>query len=278
MGMRDSQNFKSEADILERQSRPQRNSTWVPKTRDWRYATGVFQHDDFEDAPNTRSVWDIMDYDYQNSLGRIRPAVSRSQSDSGIGSDNGTAGRALIVRLRLAGKRKAQAQEMIAGPAKTPSTPGQLAHSQSFAVNPLPTPPMSSSITPATARTAETIHSPHVLDSIGSLYTFPLFQRSWVDETYTFNAKHVRSTLRAPNAKDVEDLGANYGWYYDAPQVDAIFPPGVPLSAKEICAFYPHHVRWKGVMIRLTNNDYRGADIMGMQVSDLTIKAMYFRV
>lgn len=63
-----------------------------------------------------------------------------------------------------------------------------------------------------------------------------------------------------------EILGPKYHWYEHAVPVNAIFPPGIPISAKEIMAYYPHHVRWKGVMLRLTSNDYRGADIMGMQV------------
>lgn len=54
-----------EEDILAHQSRPQHFSTWVPSIRDWRYATGVFQHDDFENDPKERSAWDTMDYDYQ---------------------------------------------------------------------------------------------------------------------------------------------------------------------------------------------------------------------
>ncbi|KAF2027090.1 hypothetical protein EK21DRAFT_72727 [Setomelanomma holmii] len=292
MGTHDSQTVKSEADILARQSRPQRNSTWIPKTRDWRYATGVIQHDDFEDAPKARSVWDTMDFDFQGqTIGSTQEGV---RSSSGLKSDTGTdevAGAAhtpkctasvgmsrspaaetqkkigykpmtmrkyawaqvatytrkekadadtgesqysikgLTVRLHFTGKNKAQLQEILWQPAQP----------------------------------AMTVHTPHVLDSIESLYTFPLYQRDWVDETYTTNLKDVRSTLRDPKAKDVKELGDNYGWYFGATPIDAIFPSGIPLSAKEICAFYPHHVRWKGVMLRFTNNDYRGADIMGMQ-------------
>ncbi|KAH7072134.1 hypothetical protein BKA63DRAFT_554971 [Paraphoma chrysanthemicola] len=328
MGTYDSPNLKSAADILARQSRPQRNSTWIPKTRDWRYATGVIQHDDFEDAPKARSVWDTMDYDYQTNAARIQLGTTRSRTGSGLGSDPGTTDTASvvqaldstemmstsespslelqktvaykpmtlrkyawaqvttykriesgnaggeepkyeikghIVRLHFTGKRRTRIQDIVARSPQPTPMPARLDRTHSLVANPTPTPRLSSPITPATSRTALTIHSPHMLDSIESLYTFPLFQRAWVDETYSFNAKSVCSTLRGPDAKDVENLGANYGWYHDAPHVDAIFPPGIPLSAKEICAFYPHHVRWKGVMIRLTNNDYRGADIMGMQ-------------
>jgi hypothetical protein len=68
---------------------------------------------------------------------------------------------------------------------------------------------------------------------------------------------------------EVNDLGPHYEWYTDAAPADAMLPPGMPISAKEISAFYPHHVRWKSVMIRLTNNDYRGPDILAMQVNHL---------
>jgi hypothetical protein len=99
-----------------------------------------------------------------------------------------------------------------------------------------------------------------------SPYTLPVFRRTWIDETYHFSVDAIRSTLRPAGVK-VDDLGTNYGWYADAVPVDAILPPGVPLSAKEIIAFYPHHICWKDIKIRLTNNGYKGVDIMGMQVS-----------
>jgi hypothetical protein len=325
MGKSDAHNLKSEADILARQSRPQHNSTWVPKTRDWRYATGVIQHDDFDDAPKSRSVWDTLDYDYQASGGNhnsvasfggsgnelegadTTEAVSTPKSTTSEWSteplmgaahiktaqkplicptsvwsqvkkfklskedvrDDGVEGyvaTALIIRLCLTGQKKAQAKAILEGTTQL-STPRKaiLYHD--------PTPTVRSPFTPATCRTAETLRTPHMLDSIEDIRKFPLFKRAWVDETYDFKVSAVRSKLRPANT-EVDDLGLTYGWYMNAVPIDAIFPPGVPLSAKEINAFYPHHVRWKGVMVRLTKNDYRGADIMGMQVSHLPISAV----
>jgi hypothetical protein len=84
MGIGDAQNLKSEEEILARQSRPQRSPTWVPKMRDWRYATGMIQHDDFEDAPKSRSAWDTLDYNYQAGV----ETVSQTRSRSGSGADN----------------------------------------------------------------------------------------------------------------------------------------------------------------------------------------------
>jgi hypothetical protein len=164
----------------------------------------------------------------------------------------------LVVRLRFTGKNKTDLQEIFEQPTQSPY-PSSLVYQNM-------TPLVSSPNTPATARTAQTIRTPHKLGSIKSLCTFPLFNRTWVDETYDFGINTVRAKLRPADVK-VEELSEHFTWYADAVPVDALFPPGVPISAKEISAFYPHHVRWKGVMVRLTNNGYRGADIMGMQVS-----------
>lgn len=329
MGNHDTKGVRTEADILARQSRPQRNSTWVPKTRDWRYATGVIQHDDFQDTPKTRSVWDTMDYDYQvvddktHQVGNLSRSGSGSISgrslDDATAEDSHTPGsersrattlslksasgndpkykpmllrkgvwasftaykRAegsteeteeaeyeatrLKVRLRFTGKNKAQVRKILAKPPTPQATPSSIDRTDPPTRLHTPTPTVCSPDTPATARTADTLRTPHILDSIESIYGFPLFERSWVDETHDFAMDAVRSTLRVAGA-EVGDLGANYRWYADGVPIDAIFPPGVPLSAKEINAFYPHHVRWKGVTMRLVNNGFKGADIVGMQV------------
>lgn len=125
----------------------------------------------------------------------------------------------------------------------------------------LPTPLLASKASTRTisndARGPTTIHlSPTDLLSKGE----------WIDETRDFNMKDVLATLRNSNEQPSE-LVRNYNWYPDAVPVGALLPPGVPLSAKEINAYYPHHVRWKDVMLRLTHNDYRGPDILGIQVS-----------
>lgn len=62
------------------------------------------------------------------------------------------------------------------------------------------------------------------------------------DETQDFNLVAIRATLRGPDKKPCE-LVKNYNWYLKAVPVDALLPSGMPLSAKEICAYYPHHVR-----------------------------------
>lgn len=326
MGTHDFQTLKSEGDILARSSRPQRNSTFVPKTRDWRYATGVIQQDDHDDSPKSKSVWDRLDRDYQVSLNKKASGGGSSKSNSGKGRELGgkesseaiheqeiseTAPKpltrlphlnsphkpmefqkrvwrqvkrftptngalagdeeayeatGLVVRMRYPRKHRTLVKEILEHPASSRPPADSATVAVSPASNRIPTPSTSSPNTPATARNAETVRTPHILDSIESLYNFPLFQRVWVDETHDFNATAIRATLR-PTDTVVDELGGHYGWYDSAVLIDAIFPPGVPLSAKEIHAFYPHHVRWRGVMVRLTNNDYRGGDILGMQVS-----------
>lgn len=115
--------------------------------------------------------------------------------------------------------------------------------------------------TPTPSRHEE---SPRMPGSTSS-QTLPLFDRPWVDESQDFNMRAILSTVRNPSCL-VKNLGANFTWYTDAVPVDALFPPGIPLSAKEILAYYPHHIRWRDVMLRLTRNDYRGGDIVGIQV------------
>jgi hypothetical protein len=189
-------------------------------------------------------------------------------TDEGGEASYGATG--LIVCLRFTGKNKVQLERVIERCATSAPSPGFLHYRSSPVIRQDPMTPDFSPNTPATARTAETVRLLHMLDSIESIYTFPLFKRTWVDETYDFNIKEIRSRLRLASV-EVDDLGANYAWYADAVPIDAIFPPGIPLSAKEINAFYPHHVRWKDVMLRLTHNNYRGADIMGMQVSHFRV-------
>jgi len=65
-------------DILFRSSRPQRNSSHIPRARDWRYATGVFRHEDIVDARNEATIWDHMDRDFNmRKAGRKRKSDER---------------------------------------------------------------------------------------------------------------------------------------------------------------------------------------------------------
>jgi hypothetical protein len=310
-----------EEDILARHARPQKYSTWIPKKRDWRYATGVFQHDDIEGTPRDRSAWDDMDYEYQLTYTRKSRECSIVDQSNGYGTaldksvsipstPEGTKGRHLLGHPKTtvsveAFKKKAKTAERSAwhsisrrhqiGTSKTEGEQSayetysltvrlrfsgkliiedalpHMATSGSIGFPQLPSTPAKSKtpyspISPATARTAKSLFTPYALDSIESAHKYPLFQRTWVDETKDFNMRAVRGILQKSGSIG-KDLRPNYTWYNDAVPVDALLPPGIPLSAKEINAYYPHHVRWRGVMVRMANNDYRGPDILGMQVS-----------
>ncbi|CAN9386079.1 unnamed protein product [Alternaria alternata] len=96
-----------EEDILARHARPQKYSTWIPKKRDWRYATGVFEHDDIEGTPRDRSAWDDMDYEYQFTDTRKSRECSIGDQSNGYstgldqsvsipGTPEGTKGRHLL--------------------------------------------------------------------------------------------------------------------------------------------------------------------------------------
>ncbi|KAL5457921.1 hypothetical protein PMIN06_003641 [Paraphaeosphaeria minitans] len=114
-----------------------------------------------------------------------------------------------------------------------------------------------------TVTTAPTTHASDT-DTERSVRTLVPFERPWIDETRKVNIKEILGTLRAPDV-GVPALSESFNWFPEAVPVDAIFPPGVPISAKEIMAFYPHHIRWKGVALRLANNAYLGDTIIAMQ-------------
>jgi hypothetical protein len=84
----------STADILHRASRPQRHSSFLPTRRDWRYASGVFTHDDHDDTPKQMTVWDELDYDAQTGVfgrGKERRRArefARTRSGTTVGADD----------------------------------------------------------------------------------------------------------------------------------------------------------------------------------------------
>ncbi len=298
-------------DILDRQSRPQRHSTWVPKKRDWRYETGVFTHNDSKGSRKDSTVWDDMDYDCQMNnrkkgsrkvssksgtkfsaqtmrqiivhsstlsndtsdatsepaieIRQVRAAkISRQKSrpsnltieDSALSRFKATGS---VVRLRFTGRNIEKLQRILeTNTHKELSSPASFYNQSQSSSQYLASHDTTDTSPAATANTFDTTNS----DASSS----PLFQCDWTDETRDFNMKVIRPSLQSAHGT-VKDLGSEYHWYTDAVGVNAIFPPGVPLSAKEIIAYYPHHIRWEGVMMRLTNSNYQGVDILGMQVT-----------
>jgi hypothetical protein len=63
--------------------------------------------------------------------------------------------------------------------------------------------------------------------------TFAPFVRKWKDETQYFSMKKVVASLR-PVGKVVDELSTPYNWFPEAVPIDALFPPGVLMTAKEI--------------------------------------------
>ena len=284
MGAFDGGTYRSPKDILDRQSRPQQHSTWVGARRDWRYRTGVFRHTDHEDSPRDRTIWDKLDYDVYEDPHRMQDLDLEVSGDAQIESeskgDSNTDTPERIARYNLEVSGDAQIESESEGDSNT-DTPERIARysptlayaglqassqSQREMINPmLPSQPSSSEdpVPPTEPMLFETpTESTNILQGpAGSL------RKMWHDSTCDFNMLTVRTTLRLPNETS-GGLVRNYSWYADATPVDALLPPGVPLSIKEILVYYPHHVRWQEVMLRLTHNDYRGQDILGAQVRD----------
>jgi hypothetical protein len=298
--------------LLHSASRPQRHSSCVPQHHDWGYESAIFKHNDKDDSPNQRNVWDDLEYDAQvglfgreqrqvagprvrqggrmslkktgssnggvlnkskngientgiptnewpnqelesDELEKVTPEANRKASqvvikcDTRAGKTNAARAHSrahtltvfrssneitldgkegwerigLIVRLRFKRKNFATLQHSLGKVSPTP-------HLFSTPRNRVTTP-----ISHNTSWTSATASTSHVLDPIGTVYTYPLFERQWKDETRSFSMKKVVETLR-PHNKIVEELPVLYNWFPEAVPVDAIFPPGVPLSAKEI--------------------------------------------
>lgn len=119
--------------------------------------------------------------------------------------------------------------------------------------------PVSPPTTPCTPLTSSSV------TSRGTVETFSVSERQFQDFTRNYGVRKLWSSLR-PASKSVEQIPESYTWFPLAVPIDAIFPPGIPLSAKEINAYYPHHIRWKGVALRMLNNGYRSQDILDIQV------------
>ncbi|KAF2122230.1 hypothetical protein BDV96DRAFT_627350 [Lophiotrema nucula] len=105
---RDIYEFKNEADILHRAARPQRHSDYIPRTRDWRYVTGVYQHEDFE-SEKEESIWDKLDADIlTGTFGRERRKVGKGggrKKGKGNGSGLGTPDSGSSVEESPLGKK-----------------------------------------------------------------------------------------------------------------------------------------------------------------------------
>ncbi|KAL6704942.1 hypothetical protein ACN47E_007487 [Coniothyrium glycines] len=259
------------ADMLAYRSRPRNHFTWSPEQRGWPYVTGAFQDHDLDDDPRSRTAGYWEDPDVRNS-GRTRICRRRlTRDDTGrkAGYENVT-----LTASRWKGRHDTSVLTSATPESGTPEKRKILKQA----------PSKWTSLTTYQAVTEDglTRYEPTGVQvrlcftgqnttrllQIGGKEEPPTarFKRGTrVDETRVFDAGPVRSK---PHNNDIgaRDYGPKYQWFANATPIDALFPPGVPLTAKEILAFYPHHVRWKGAMLRLTSNDFRGADILAMQM------------
>ncbi|KAF2787840.1 hypothetical protein K505DRAFT_421522 [Melanomma pulvis-pyrius CBS 109.77] len=310
---RDIPDIRQPGDILFRASRPQRSSTFVPHVRDWRYTTGVYRHEDFEDSRGDQTIWDQLDEDYINGVFGPEKRARKEKKDDKEGrkQEGGQDGDG-DVDIDVS-EKGAEEEDMGTAPwmSTTPSprkedrdapstTPKKgnqekgsravrvglfqpsedtvetgerkykqiglivrLKYSRQASIevyNLLNQLPQSLS---TLSRTLSAPLSPAKSASVGPR-KIAAFKRRWIDETKDFNMEAAKKGLRSSGAQ-LEDIPPGYAWFLEAVPVDAILPPGIPLSSKEINAFYPHHARWKDVALRLFNNGYRGRDIIDIQ-------------
>lgn len=280
----DNDTFRSARDIWDRLSRLQQQSKWIPKRGDWCCANGVVKQIDCKDPPRELTNSDEVDYDclVPQSL-----EVAGSFASSGYGhvDDDDDDDETIEEDLKSPGNvnihdnvfEQMDFSRQLNGTDAAALTPLHLA-SASVAVTDRTTKNHSrSSQTLFTMDDGITIEKPKapemppvrrfvnrsdILDTVSQ--TTPLSNEGQSTQPRVFSMRVVRATLRDPDERPGE-LVKNYNWYPDAVPIDGLFPPGVPLSAKEICAYYPHHVRWQDVMLRLAQNDYRGPDILGIE-------------
>jgi hypothetical protein len=291
--------IKTTQDILHRSSRPQNTSSYIPRKRDWRYATGVFRHEDNE-RERDKTTWDEMDEDYvrrafRGRRGRAKrpnldfseddpetedvggtelvdvqrggtyadiPVPSSSQAHTTIHytrkrptSDNlGTTTEptwkevGLIVRLKLPPRNHGNTPQLLF-PRSKPAT------SESGGATPLTVSTESTNIdsifSPTKSQTAAMYAPPTPGTPVsprsnstgsGNAVSVELPESAWKDETYDFPVRRFWDALRKENGRDrdtkpgrqVPEIPKSYTWFPEAVAVDAAFPPGIPMTAKEI--------------------------------------------
>lgn len=157
----------------------------------------------------------------------------------------------LIVRLKLSSPKMEQVQQILARSVEAPASTVDTSDE--------PTVPSTDLLN--AAYTTNTTQEPI---SESSAQPNPPYESQWVDETKAFNMKTAQEDLQGPG-HSVYTWPLFFNWFPDAVPINSIFPPGVGISAKEIMAFYPHHIRWKGVTLRLVNNSYLSDTILPMQ-------------
>ncbi|ORY11071.1 hypothetical protein BCR34DRAFT_588204 [Clohesyomyces aquaticus] len=277
---------KTTFDILHSAARPQRRSFFEPQKIDWRWRTGVIRTEDFEDDRKNMTIWDQAAEEAllgRRGLGsgrrrRVKNGVTASaparlkfrdaeEEEKGerAGRDGdgeeGTPTPILVTPRKLRRERTlAQVEKYTSERILTEVGLEEVWEQTALVVvlrpEQTPVPPDSIPTTPNTPRFLRATDISQVRDS---------YKRPFVDESRPFSALQIRRSIRTPDQEALlPPIPSTYHWYPDAVPVDALFPPGVPLSGKEILVFYPHHPRNKCVGLRLINNNYKGADVVGI--------------
>jgi hypothetical protein len=281
---RDYDEIKTAEDILYRWSRPQRNSTFVPNQRDWRYETGVYQHQDFDNSKGDKTIWDMLDEDNENGVfGRERRRKKGGKANSkmnngetegygreeagavelGISTGSVTPARSHIDTVTPASTWKNK--ETASPPNKSntfrtlsPKLYGRAADytesngeeeweqtgflvrlhfprkksSLSAILNRFP-PQCALSSEPNTPVTPSKLFTPADSHDRGKIDSLRLFHREWRDKTLNFCMRNVLGLLHHPE-KLADSIPASFQWWDGAVPVDAILPPGIAMSAKEL--------------------------------------------
>lgn len=259
--------------------RSHRLLTWTPTNCDPRYVTGILECINVRHPPRDRIAWSCHDYD-----DAVRTAFPSSKQSRFVDTDKHTSMQAAQKKATLETcpsrlhvvRTTDHASPHIKNRVHfTGERVDGTGHNNSLCQ--LPSPQLTffndntashSSNMPQVDAQSHTILQSQVMLPASPASSQP--EGDWQDQTYDFNMAKICATVRG---SEVSPTGVSnaYTWYPEAVAIDALFPPGVPLSLMEICIYYPHHVRWQDLMLRLAHNEYHGVDILGIQVCNCTL-------
>lgn len=237
--------IRTPSDILARASRPQNYSSFLPSHRDWRYASGVFVHEDNFDEPRQVSVWDEFDYDLQAGVfvreqrrcGRKNGGTRDRDGDVNMkmGEGDGEAeDRAswvhTLAEFRWATEGEEEGWEctrlvaVLRFSERGMRSVRRIVGEEGEADMVAPRSPFRKMGRMLAAN--ERIRLEEDDDT-------PEPKGKWKDETQDFNMKMVVASLRSKEIK-ANGVPAAWTWFPDAVSVGTIFPPGIGLTATEI--------------------------------------------
>lgn len=257
------------------QTHSHRVSTWIPTNCDWRHATVILEFINTGSPSRDENTWSGLDCD--DGMVAIYPVATpyqRNDTDRYPGAFTaikmGTLNRFIPIDYLLRSTED-PAPQTIDRIQSTGERENALAIGHGLRFCHLPSPPSTprdvsrrSTMPHADAKSDAT---PDGLVILPASPTSSQLDGAWQDETYAISMAQICSTVRTRGALP-RALLKHYKRYAEVVAVNALFPTDVPLSLGEICVYYPYHLRWQDVMLRLVENDYRGQDILGIQVGN----------